>query len=225
PNASRIDIIDNLISGNRRAGIFLDGGFLALVSQNRIGVNAKGEPLGNGASGIFLNFSADVEDNIIANNGEWGVCRTQQGEIALRRNSIYGNTSQGIDAGLDNETPNRANDSQGLPNKPVLFSASYDAANNTTVVRGRLDSNLWSSGYPSNYTIEVYASSGLSVWGYPQGETLVAAKSLTTGHTDFVIAVPGDLRGKFITATHTRGHIIGLAQTPVEQSHQGAGPA
>ena len=87
------------------------------------------EPLGNGASGIFVNVGdsnrsygsgADIEDNIIANNGEWGVCRTQNGEVSLYRNSIYGNTSAGIDIGLDNDTPNRPNDAASAPNNPSI---------------------------------------------------------------------------------------------------------
>src|SRR6185436_3535068 len=125
-------IDENLISGNRRAGIFLGTGFYALIDENRIGVNAKGEPLGNGASGIFLDVSeeyygggADIEDNVIAYNGEWGVCSTPAGFISLTGNSIHSNTSAGIDVGLDNVTPNRPNDAKTTPNKPVLFSASY----------------------------------------------------------------------------------------------------
>jgi hypothetical protein len=227
-----VTIFENIISGNRRAGIFLDGGSYASVTHNRIGVNAKGKPLGNGASGIFVNVGdlskaygsgADIEDNVIAFNGEWGVCRTQNGEISLYRNSIYGNTSAGIDIGLDNDTPNRPNDAGSAPNKPVLFSATYDPAANTTTVRGRIDSTRPISN-PTRWRVDVYASSSLSVWGYAQGEGLVGSTPFGyEGHTSFEVVVPADLRGKFITATTNRTHTIGLAK-PLEQSHHGIGP-
>jgi len=218
-------IDDNLISGNRRAGIFLGAGFYALIDENRIGVNAKGEPLGNGASGIFLNIGegdayhgggADIEDNVIAYNGEWGVCRTSLGSISLKENSIHGNTSAGFDVGLDNVTPNVANDSKTTPNKPVLFSAAYDPAQQATIIRGRLDSDggNW-------FRIDVYASAGLSAWGYPEGEEMVESLELNgRGHSDFEIVVPRDLRGAFITATNNRTRIVGWAKSPLEQSHQ-----
>ncbi len=87
-SANGIEITDNVIDVNRRAGIFLGNGAYTTVRQNRI--------TNNGASGIFVNVSgADIEDNVIAFNGEWGLARTQAPEIALRRNAIYGNTSQG----------------------------------------------------------------------------------------------------------------------------------
>ena len=217
-------IEENLISGNRRAGIFIGTGFYAEIEDNRIGVNAKGEPLGNGASGVFLNISdeltqygsgADIEDNVIAYNGQWGVCRTPGGEISLTGNAIYGNTSAGIDIGLDNDTPNQTDDSKTTPNKPVLFSASYDPVTNATTIRGRLDTDggQWNR-------VDVYASSGLSRWGYAQGEEMVGGKRIDRPtHTDFEIVVPRDLRGKLITATNNRSRIVGWAKPPEEQSH------
>ncbi|HJQ35520.1 MAG TPA: right-handed parallel beta-helix repeat-containing protein [Thermoanaerobaculia bacterium] len=215
--ANDIEIVDNVIDGNRRAGVFLGHGGYATVTRNRI--------TNNGASGMFVNTGgADIDDNVIAFNGEWGVARTQAPEIALRRNSIYGNTSQGIDVNLDNETPNRADDSFGAPNKPVLFSAAYDAASDKTIVRGHLDSGPWNHSYPSSFTIEVYASSSLSAWGFPQGEKLVGSTN-TGPRSDFELAIAGDQRGKFLTATNTRAHIIGFGRVPIEQTHGGGGPA
>ena len=208
-------IEDNIISGNRRAGIFLGEGFYAGITKNRI--------VGNGASGIFLNVGrnaqsegggADIDDNVIADNGEWGVCRTPAGDISLTNNAIFGNTSQGIDIGLDNETPNRSDDWNSFPNKPVLFSAAYDPATNTTIVRGHIDTMML-----SGVAIDVYASSTLSRWGYAQGERRVAGKVMENSRADFEIIAPGDLRGSFITATCTRTRIIGWAKPPLEQSH------
>jgi parallel beta-helix repeat protein len=213
-------IEENVISGNRRAGIFLGDGYYAGIHKNEI--------THNGASGVFLNVGkgaenygagADVDDNVIAHNGEWGVARTPAGFVSLTGNSIFDNQSQGIDIGLDNETPNRPSDLNATPNKPELLSATYDVATNSTTVRGRLDSMMRSGVF-----IDVYASSGLSRWGYPEGETHIATKQLLNSRTDFEIVVPGDLRGKYITATNTRAQIVGWAKPPEEQSHQSSVP-
>ncbi len=219
-SGDRVEVSGNVISGNRRAGIFIGVGKYASVVNNKI--------LHNGASGMFLHLDgstiggADVSDNVVAFNGEWGICRTRAvGKIGMRRNSIYGNTSQGIDAGLDNITPNRSFDGAGLPNKPVLLSATYDPVSDTTLIRGRLDSSVDVNGLVTTaFVIEVYESSSLSVWGYPQGERLIATKSLALGHADCEVVVPRDLRGQFITATHTRlNGLPPFADTPDKQSH------
>ncbi|HJQ35519.1 MAG TPA: right-handed parallel beta-helix repeat-containing protein [Thermoanaerobaculia bacterium] len=215
-SGDRIEITANLISDNRRAGIFIGRGEYASIANNRI--------LRNGASGMFLHLDdsliggAGVTDNVVAFNGEWGICRTRAtGKIELRRNSIYGNVSQGIDAGLDNVTPNRPHDGGGLPNKPVLLSATYDPVSDTTLIRGRLDSDVDANGLvTTSFTIEVYESASLSVWGYPQGEQVLATKFLQVGHADFEVTVSRDLRGKFITATNTR--VNGLPPFSAEQS-------
>lgn len=213
-------IEDNLITGNRRAGIFLGEGYYAAIRRNRI--------TDNGASGVFLNVGrgmessgagVDVDDNVIAHNGEWGLARTAGGFISLARNSIFDNQSQGIDIGLDNETPNRSNDLNSTPNKPELLSATYDPATNATTVHGRLDSVMRSGVF-----IDLSASSGLSRWGYPEGETHVATKQLLNSRADFEIVVPGDLRGKYLTATNTRAQVVGWAKPPQTQSHQSSVP-
>jgi len=199
-------IRDNLISGNRRAGIFAGGRGSAQIVRNRIGVSSDGQPLGNGASGMFLNLGAAVDENVVANNREWGICRTRAGNVSLVKNSIYDNTFQGIDVDLDFETPNVADDSRAIPNKPVLFSALYDPVENVTVVRGQLDSRV--AGCYSDYRVEIYASARLSAWGQPQGERLVATLMFSVANRrDFEAAVKGDLRGHYITGTNNRtGH-------------------
>ncbi|MDP9192008.1 MAG: hypothetical protein M3P06_09955 [Acidobacteriota bacterium] len=102
-----------------------------------------------------------------------------------------------------------------MPNAPVLFGATYDAAHNTTVVRGRIDSEAHGNGGPtsgSGRNIEVYASLRLSGWSTPQAERSMAIASIDSGHQDFEIVVPGDLRGMWITATHSVTHFLGLAR-------------
>jgi uncharacterized repeat protein (TIGR01451 family) len=207
-------ITNNLVSGNQRSGIYVSGGE-AEIRDNRIGVTSTGAPLGNGASGMFLDLGyAEVFDNVIANNNGAAISRTSRGALEIRDNSMFDNLLQGIDADLNLRSPNRANDLDdgGFPNHPVLFSATYDPARSATIVRGRLDSE--DSGALPTFHVDVYASAGLSDWALPQAEQLVATEILEDGHANFEIVIPQDLRGKWITATHTRYHIIGFVRPP-----------
>jgi hypothetical protein len=209
-NAARVDVVDNVIADNQRAGIFADNIAFVAIARNRI--------TGNGASGIFVNpgnFSqlrtGVISENVISGNGEWGIARGPHGDVEIQRNSIFGNRFLGIDYGLDFETPNRADDrasEPGVPNKPVILSARYDPATNKTNVRVRLDSASGSVSWA--YTIDLYASSGLSAWGHPEAERWVGFHTFRQPavHEEVTIAVEGDLRGKFITGTNTRLHVV-----------------
>ena len=65
---------------------------------------------------------------------------------------------------------------------------------------------------PKGFKIEVYASLRLSGWSTPQAERSMAISPVATGHQDFEIVVPGDLRGMWITATYNVTHFFGLAR-------------
>lgn len=207
----------NLISGNRRSGIYAAEGFFAEISNNRIGIGADGSPLGNGA-GIYFDMGdsrfgnvggADVTDNVIAYNDGMAIARSRRGEIMIFGNSMFDNLQQGIDVDLDGPSAQRANDTD-VPNAPVLFSAAYDPGRKATIVRGRIDSEA----HAQFRSIEVYASSRLSVWGTSQAEQSVERWLLLGGHENFEIAVPFDLRGKWITATYNVGRFTGFARSP-----------
>jgi Right handed beta helix region/Domain of unknown function DUF11 len=195
-------ITDNVIAENRRAGVFADGGYYADVSRNVV--------VRNGATGIFINPGklglaylppgAEVINNIVHGNGEWGIARAPHGSVYIVRNSVAGNGLYGIDYGLDLETPN-------APNKPEVLSATYDAARDATVVRVRFEPGP--SGFGAY--LEVFASRSLSVHGYPEAERPVA-DTFRTGEVE--LAVPGDLRGQWITATGTRTIEVIFARDP-----------
>jgi parallel beta-helix repeat protein len=189
---------DNVIRFNRRAGIYIDGSFDMKVIGNEI--------VGNGASGVFVNLSptgqyygkppeARIHDNVIHHNGEWGVSRTANGWVELKGNSIAHNFLYAYDVGLDLSTPNRDDDRVGVPNKPVLFSAAYDPVNDRTILRGSSDAIA--------SRLDIYASTSLSGGGYPDAEQQVATQELRELGA-FEVALPGDLRGKWLTATMTR---------------------
>jgi parallel beta-helix repeat protein len=205
---------DNLISGNHRSGIYVESRGFITVQGNRIGVGADGSPLGNGAGILFDLRSpspgADVMDNVIAYNDGMAIARTRIGEIQVSRNSIFDNLQQGIDVDIDGPTAHRANDTD-VPNAPVLFSAAYDAGRNATIVRGHIDSDAAASFR----FVDVYASSRLSVWSTPQAEQMVATQvHLPSGHQDFEVVVPGDHRGKWITATFNAARATGFVRAP-----------
>lgn len=221
---------DNVISGNRRAGIFAeDGGYYA-ITGNKIGAGADGSRVGNGA-GIFINMGtvefnfvgADIHENVIAYNDGMAIARTRRGEILVLRNSIFDNLQQGIDVDLDGPSP-RHTDVVGAPNAPVLFSAEYDAAQNATIVRGRIDNEM----FGHSHNIEVFASARLSVWGQPQAEQSLQIASIGSGHTDLNMVIPGDLRGKWITATYNVSRHFGFVRTNARdigtESHRAGQP-
>lgn len=226
-------IIDNLIGGNRRAGIYSTDSYFTEIRGNRIGIGTDGASLGNGA-GIFFDIGenlfgsppgADVVENVIANNNGMAIARTRRGEIFITDNSIFDNLLQGIDVDLDAASPNRDFDND-VPNRPVLFSATYDPVQNATIIRGRLDSNAGPFTF-QRFMIEVYASSRLSVWGYPQAERSLKQQVLDSGHQDFEIVVPQDLRGQWITAAHTVSRYVGFVTDPRKlgtQSHASSFP-
>ncbi len=218
----------NLISGNRRAGIYITSGSYHDIAENRIGIGTDGSPLGNGA-GIFVDIGyreaqwegADIRDNVIAYNDGMAIARTRNGQIWVSGNSIFDNLQQGIDVDIDGPTPQRADD-RDVPNAPILFSATYDATQNATIIRGRIDSEM----FANRRYMEIYASSRLSVWATPQAEQSVAIAEVSNGHQDFEVVVPGDLRAKWITATHNAAIFLQL-RTPRGigvQSHRGGHP-
>jgi|GEM_PF-5489289 len=172
-----------------------------LIARNRI--------TGNGGSGIYLDLhtdrngfgDADVTDNVIASNGEWGVARTFGCDIAIRQNSIHSNRYLGIDANLDLATSN----------VPEIFSTLYDSARNKTTVRGRLDSVSMPGDW---FLVDLYASTEDG-----QAETWIASERLLEPDEEFTIETDGDLRGKWITATSTRTRTTGLATPPRISTH------
>jgi hypothetical protein len=217
----------NLVSGNRRSGIYVMGGIYADIGANRIGVGKDGSPLGNGAGILFdmgephpgNRHGANVMENVIAYNDGMAIARTRRGEVQITRNSMFDNLQQGIDVDIDGPTAQRADDTD-VPNAPRLFSVSYDPGRRVTIVRGRIDSEAAAS----RRVLEVFSSARLSVWSTPQAEQWVGGGDLSSGHQDFEIVVPHDLRGKWVTATYTAGDFVGSASTHPAVASETHGP-
>lgn len=192
---------ENFIHDQRRAGIFIDGSYYSEIFNNVV--------VNNGATGIYVNTStesqygglppgADIIENVVHGNGEWGIARTRNGLVQIRRNSTARNGLYGIDVGLDLSTPNRGDDSRGIPDKPVIDSATYDRATDTTVIRV--------SGPWGTY-LDFYASTSLSRYGYPESEIYLGETYIPQGDR-LELRVPGDLRGHWITATKTKTYTL-----------------
>lgn len=173
----------NVISGNNTDGIVLSDS--ASVQGNSIGVDANGNPTGNGGAGIstfgplgngaVIGGTGFGEGNIIAHNGADGVVVEvgQEGssvQNSIRGNQIFANDSLGIDLvggdeDADGRTANDDGDGDDGPNRlqnfPDLQSSSYnpDAEEVTVTYLVPSDPNIDASG-SSNYplTIDFYVA-------------------------------------------------------------------
>ena len=193
---------DNVISGNGRSGVFVVNSFEVHLRGNRIGATA-GErplPLGNGSAGVFIgpgSSAVTINKNVIAYNGESGVATAgSSGYTEIRANAIFENSLLGIDHGLDLATPPPPPGQEGTV--PVITAAHYDAATNSTRIEGRVPL-LWSRSLSE---VELYANTSPGLDGYAQGELYLGSVRLES--MNFTFDHPGDLRGRYITATFTQ---------------------
>ncbi|MEA2568939.1 MAG: hypothetical protein QOI24_940 [Acidobacteriota bacterium] len=194
----------NVISGNRLSGVWLLGGYQFAIDSNRIGVAADGvTPLPNGASGIYVGEGTDrpwIYRNTIAYNREFGIAvhpSVRQMDASI--NSIFGNGNLGIDYGLDLATPNAEVDTGRQPNTPVLFSATYDAARNVTMIEGELHSFPEVAPLGNHFRVTFYANDSARAQAQTRlGDAIVGG----IGHFSF--NANGDLRGQYITAITLR---------------------
>jgi hypothetical protein len=190
-------INDNIIRDQKRAGIFIDEATQVAIRDNVI--------TGNGASGIFVNLRADgpyygipafasIERNIIRDNGEWGIARTNHGLVGVVQNSIAGNRLYAIDVDLDLDHPALPSGSP-LPPTPHVVSATFDAVRQVTVVRVQSVVGL---------SVDLFASDAPGAGGYPQAEQWLMSRYAQQDELE--VELEGDLRGKWITATATQVH-------------------
>jgi Right handed beta helix region len=181
---SQVSVVDSVVSDNGRSGLFSDGYQLSI---NRSVIER------NGASGVFYGPSTagSIVDSIIADNAHFGVATVRDNrDVDVGRNRIFGNRISQIDVGLDGPSffPFVRNQ-YAPPNGPTLTSATYDAATNTTTIRGRLEQVEIS--YFLRYEAQFFAN-----------DQFIGAIGLS--EPDFTFTVKGDLRGQRITANSIR---------------------
>lgn len=209
-------IVENVISGNAMSGIFWWGGAgtlnskdIFLIEKNRIGVQAHAdEPLGNGASGVFLGphaIGADAGDNVIAFNRHFGIAVADVKENALVRNRIFGNGGSSIDIYLDGRTPVAGSSAEAVP-MPVLTSVTYDPSPVNTRITG-YPLTAPGLGFAGTYSIELFTSDGNRI-----AHEFIARVDGLRG--DFVIDLPFKITAKYVTATLTRIQTSGFLRAP-----------
>jgi hypothetical protein len=184
-----VEIVDNVISGNMRSGVYLQRG-RAHVHRNLIGFTPARTPLGNGASGVYIGSGArgsDVSGNSIGYSAHWGIAIHRDTlDVRAAPNELQGNFGLGIDWGFD---MNPENSPLGVP---VIHEAiSIEFGN--TLIRGSLS-------FPGDQ-VHLYASDAPHWTGYGEGHRLLGS-AVVTGQT-FALLFPEPLHGKWITATFT----------------------
>ncbi|HEX3110852.1 MAG TPA: right-handed parallel beta-helix repeat-containing protein [Thermoanaerobaculia bacterium] len=204
-------VTNNVISANRRSGIWIGRAAGESISGNRIGLDIHNQPLGNGASGIYAGpnvFDLDIRGNYIAFNHDFGIAVDRNAiGVDVGPNSIFANAQLGIDVGLDGPTPGR-----DIP-APVVLSAQYDPATNTTVL-------TIASHEPPNVilpTLIMYASDAPHPSGYGDGQYYLGSLRFNSSDGNIRFAATGDWRGKWVSATVTRNNFFGFLRVNAVQ--------
>ncbi len=195
----------NIISGNVRSGIWMGTTPYAFIRYNTIGLDRLLQPLGNGASGIYVGPTAsdhDIRGNYIAFNHDFGIAIDRKARATdIGPNSIFANGQLGIDVGLDGPTPDR-----DVP-APVILSAQYDPATNTSVITIASTEKL-NIALP---TLTVYASDAPHPSGYGDGQYYLGSERFEPSVGNIRFAALGDWRGKWVSATVTRNDYYGFS--------------
>jgi hypothetical protein len=197
--------------GNSQRGVSIDGAPNTLVGG--ITAGARNVISFNGTVGVDIFHDGangnKIQGNTIANNGSTVPTSATQPNAGifveagtgntLSQNSISGHTGLGID--LAPVGVNR-NTSQGAHNFPVITTAKFDTATNTTTMSGSLNSTP-----VAMFTIEFFSNVSCNSSGYGEGATFLGSTNVTTdgsGNAAFNFSVVGPvLPGSAITTTAT----------------------
>jgi hypothetical protein len=193
-------IAQNLISGNRRSGIFLvdrspEQGFRqqdhSRIVFNTIGIDRNHQPMANGACGVYVDGAATIEGNYIAFNRQQGISIAHYDDsVDVRTNSIYANGQMGIDLAIDGPS---------FSFRPAIVAARYD----TAVDRTRIDIVSIAPSNTQFAVYRIYASDAPHPSGFGDGQYFLGSFFLTPNGQVFTFNALGDWRGKWISATQT----------------------
>ncbi|HYO77468.1 MAG TPA: right-handed parallel beta-helix repeat-containing protein [Thermoanaerobaculia bacterium] len=204
----------NVISGNVRSGLYVQRGSVA-ARRNIIGLTPDvAAPLGNGASGVYLGAASggsDVSHNHIGFSLHWGIAIHPLATfISAAPNSLQANVGLGIDWGFD---MNPENGPVGLPD-----ITSVRVENGQTIIEGTVSEA--NNSVPNR--IDVYANDAPDPSGYGEGQYTLGSVELSPTRT-FRFVYPGDLRGKWVTATLTHTTLLGLRAPGEDDISSGIG--
>ena len=202
----------NLISGNDLYGIVIQSPTdTTSITGNFIGTDLTGtKALGNTGAGIII-FDSDNNSiggtasgagNVIAFNSGNGITVASGTGDAIQSNSIFSNSSPGIDLGGQGVTLNDAGDADtganNLQNFPVLTRITISGQSET--IQGTLNSTA-----NTTFRVEFFANTSSDPTGYGEGERFIGATSVTTdnaGNSSFAFTAAAS-NGLLITATAT----------------------
>jgi hypothetical protein len=214
----------NVISGNGRFGIYLDGPGTSgnAIQGNKVGTAVNGTgAVGNGSSGVFVADGAATNTvggtvagaaNVIAFNVGTGVvvgssaADTNTVGNAILRNSIHDNVFLGIDLGNDGTTPNGSG-----PNGPNHFQNFVVITIATSDGIGGVNLTFMLTSTPNQtYRIEFFVNDTSDPSGFGQGQRFVGATALLVPGSGTASATihlgdssTGIFPGQFISATTT----------------------
>jgi uncharacterized repeat protein (TIGR01451 family) len=178
------------VSANGRSGVFIWDALAVDISSTTIA--------GNGASGIFLNrgilrgFS-----NTIVHNAQWGISVVPGAHMGMvQNNSIHSNGAPAIDWGLDGRT---GTESAGGAAAPVVQSATFNAADGTTTVRGTIEvKTVQGAGYGVNIYSNASGHAEAEQWEGRSAPFSIYVPS--PGIYPWEVVIRKDLRGRTLTA-------------------------
>ncbi|MCI0390612.1 MAG: FG-GAP-like repeat-containing protein [Acidobacteria bacterium] len=173
------------ISGAGNIGNFIDGirigsprndSDTAMAPRNNVAVISN-----NSIGGVTAGAG-----NVIAFNGEEGgngitIVNSDSGNPSVRNpifgNSIFANSSLGIDLGNNRVTQNDAGDADTGPNNLQNYPVLISALNNIkqTTVNGTLN-----SAPNTSFRVEFFSNAACDISGFGEGETFLGAIDVTT---------------------------------------------
>jgi len=188
------------------------------ILGNLIGVGADGGALGNNfglqlfkTSGNIIGGPGPLEGNVIANSALTAIFIDPTADNnSIRGNSIFGSGLRGVNLNgnraalydwVDFNDPGDLDEAaNGIRNHPVL--GNVQSTGGVTTFSGYLSSQV-----NTNYILDFYSNSVVSLQGYGEGETYLGHGVVNTGADgigNFNIDLPVDLPdGIFITAMAT----------------------
>jgi hypothetical protein len=193
-DVSNVSLLDNVVSGNRGAGVRICAGCVSTltplsaknrIARNLVGAGADGRtPVGNGGAGLVLEGATNTrigggpsEANTFAHNGGAGVRVVAGAGNSVLGNSIFANAGPGIDLDAEGPSPNDAGDGDAgandLQNFPTVQSAASDGS--TTAVRATLSARPGSA-----FTVEFYGTNACGAPGNSQGRRFLGSTRVTT---------------------------------------------
>ena len=188
--ATVASIRNSTISGNRYSGVAVWAAALVDIGGCRIGAGRDLRPLGNGASGVFINSGRVSINGTVAYNHDFGVAvGPDAGDVNAGMDGLFANGGLDYDWGLDGANRDRFGH---MPPVPELIDAAYDPARNMTIIRGVFPALGRRTG-SFLYTIRIFA---LAAGHYVAQWSQTNFFALASGDQPFTMSVSGDLRGR-----------------------------